>query len=79
MATHDLKRTLYSILLAILVAGAVAVAALAYAVSQAGYWLEAPGRQPAPVDAIIVLGGDDGERSLRALELYRGGDRKSVV
>jgi len=78
-ATHTVKRTFLWILLAFTVAGAVAAAALAYAISRAGYWLEAAGHPPARTDAIIILGGNDGDRTLRALELYRGGYAAKIV
>jgi len=67
------------ILLAILLASVVAAAALAYAVSRAGYWLEAPAQAPEHADAIVVLGGNDGDRALRALALYRGGFAPKIV
>lgn len=79
MASRDITCTLRSILLAFAAAGAVAATTIAYAVSQAGYWLEAPGQRPAPADAIVVLGGDDGERSTRALGLYRDGYAPTIV
>jgi uncharacterized SAM-binding protein YcdF (DUF218 family) len=65
------RHTLAWVLLLLLLLGAVVAAAGAYAVSRAGYWLDAPGRSPAPADAIVVLGGDDGGRLARALLLYR--------
>ncbi len=42
----------------------VAAAFLAYGGSKAGYWLEAAGQAPEKANAIVVLGGDNGERSL---------------
>ena len=62
-------------------AGVTLLAALllAYAGSKAGYWLEAPGRAPEKANAIVVLGGDDGERSLRAQALYREGYAPIIV
>jgi uncharacterized SAM-binding protein YcdF (DUF218 family) len=74
-----MKRTLLWILLAFAVVGAAAAAVLAYAVTQAGYWLEAPGQAPKRADAIVVLGGDDGDRALRALALYREGYAPTIV
>src|SRR5215471_16736470 len=56
-----------------------AIAALAYAVSRAGYWLEAPAAAPVRADAIVVLGGNDGDRALRALDLYRDGYAAHIV
>ena len=79
MPTYSTRRTLLWILLSFVIAGAVAAAALAYAVSRAGYWLEAPGQAPAPADAIIILGGNDGDRALRALALYRDGYAPRIV
>jgi len=70
-----MKRTLLWLLLIF----AVAALALAYAVSRAGYWLEAPGRSPERADAIVILGGDDGDRSLRGLALYREGYARTIV
>src|SRR5277367_1665954 len=49
------------------------VGAAVYAIRQAGYWLQAPGQTPVRADAIVILGGDDGDRARRALELYRDG------
>src|SRR5450631_3882983 len=69
MPTLSVKRALLWILLAFV----IAAAAFAYAVSRAGYWLEAPAQAPAHADAIVVLGGNDGDRALRALGLYREG------
>ena len=39
----------------------------------AGSFLEAPAQKPVTSDAAFVLGGDDGERGLRAAELHQGG------
>src|SRR5208283_3124170 len=52
---------------------AACAAAAVYAIRHAGYWLQAPAQVPVRADAIIILGGDDGARALRALELYRDG------
>jgi uncharacterized SAM-binding protein YcdF (DUF218 family) len=62
-----------------LLVGVVAAAAGAYAVSRAGYWLEAPARAPAPADAIVVRGGDDGGRLTRGLALYRARYAPTIV
>jgi uncharacterized SAM-binding protein YcdF (DUF218 family) len=67
------------IALSFAIAGAAAVAVLAYAASRAGYWLEAPRQSPRPADAIVVLGGNDGDRALRALALYRDGYAPTIV
>jgi uncharacterized SAM-binding protein YcdF (DUF218 family) len=79
MATHSIKHTFLWILLAFIVVGAVAATALAYAISRAGYWLEAAGGPPVRADAIIILGGNDGDRTLRALALYREGYATKIV
>ena len=75
MSPPFLKRALLGILLAI----AIVFAALAYAVSRAGYWLEAPAMPPVRADAIVVLGGNDGDRALRALGLFREGYAPKIV
>ncbi len=51
----------------------VVVVALAIVGAYAGRWLSSPAQAPRPADAIVVLGGDEGDRALRALELYRSG------
>jgi uncharacterized SAM-binding protein YcdF (DUF218 family) len=79
MRSARIKHTVLWILLAFALVGAVSAALLAYAISKAGFWLEAPGRAPAHANAIVVLGGDDGERSLRALSLYREGYASTIV
>ncbi len=66
-------------LLGILLAFVIAAAALAWMVSRAGYWLEAPAMAPVRADAIVVLGGNDGDRALRALGLYREGYAPKIV
>ncbi len=58
---------------------AAMAAATAYAIARAGFWLQAPAQTPVRADAIVVLGGDDGDRALRALELFRGGYAPLVV
>ena len=79
MRSHSFRQTFLWILLAFGIVGTVAAVLLAYAVTKAGYWLEAPGRAPTPADAIVVLGGDDGDRALRALALYREGYAPTIV
>lgn len=54
------------------VVAACAVGAV-YAIRHAGYWLQAPAQAPVPADAIVILGGDDGARAQRALEIYHDG------
>jgi uncharacterized SAM-binding protein YcdF (DUF218 family) len=48
-------------------------AAAVYAIRHAGYWLQAPAQAPGRADAIVILGGDDGDRAWCALQLYRDG------
>ena len=79
MPAHPNRRTLLRILLWLALAGALAITVLAYAVSRAGYWLEAPAQLPTSADAIVVLGGNDGDRALRALALYRDGYAPKIV
>jgi len=79
MLTHSTRRTLLTVLLSFAFVGAAAIAVLAFVVLRAGYWLEAPGSPPARADAIIVLGGNDGDRALRALDLYRDGYAPKIV
>jgi uncharacterized SAM-binding protein YcdF (DUF218 family) len=66
-------------LLLIPLAFVIAAAAFAWMVSRAGYWLEAPAMPPVRADAIVVLGGNDGDRALRALGLYRAGYAPKIV
>ena len=66
-------------LIAILVAFVVGLAALAYGISRAGYWLQAPAQAPVRADAIVVLGGNDGDRALRALGLFKQGFAPRIV
>ena len=70
-----LKRVLLGTLLAIL----LLAAAFAYAISRAGYWLQAPAQAPVHADAIVVLGGNDGDRSLRALGLFKERYARQIV
>ena len=79
MPSSKIKHTLLWILLAFAITGVLGAGLLAYAGSRAGYWLEAPGRSPERANAIVVLGGDDGERSLRAQELYHEGYAPIIV
>ena len=69
------KRALVGILLLFV----IAAAALAYGISRAGYWLQAPAQAPVHADAIVVLGGNDGDRALRALELFKAGYAPKIV
>ena len=57
----------------------IAALLLAYAGSKAGSWLEAPGQAPEKSNAIVVLGGDDGERSMHAQALYHEGYAPIIV
>ncbi len=79
MRSNTIKHTVFWILAAFAFAGAVVAALLAYGVSKAGYWLEAPARSPERANAIVILGGDNGERSLRALALYGDGYAPIIV
>lgn len=74
-----MSRAFVRILLAVALVGAVAAAGIAFIVASAGYWLEAPAQVPHRADAIVILGGDEGDRALRALELYRGGYAPTLV
>ena len=67
------------ILLWFALGAAALAAAAAYAWVGAGRWLEAPAQTPRRADAIVVLGGDEGDRALRAAELYRAGFAPVVV
>ena len=69
------KRALIGILLVF----AIAAAALVYGISRAGYWLQAPAQAPVHADAIVVLGGNDGDRASRALELFKAGYAPKIV
>ena len=69
------KRALVGILLVF----AIAVVAFAYGFSRAGYWLQAPAQAPVHADAIVVLGGNDGDRALRALGLFKEGYAPKIV
>ena len=79
MPSHKVKHILSWIVVAFASVTLVAALLVAYAGSKAGYWLEAPGRAPEKANAIIVLGGDDGERSLRAQALYHEGYAPIIV
>ena len=79
MPSPKVKHTLLWILAAFASVAAIAAALLAYGVSKAGYWLEAAGQAPAKANAIVVLGGDNGERSLKAQALYHDGYAPIIV
>lgn len=79
MLSPSTRRTLLAVLLSFALAGAIGAAALAFAASRAGYWLQAPAQAPIRADAIVVLGGNDGDRALRALALYREGRAPRIV
>jgi uncharacterized SAM-binding protein YcdF (DUF218 family) len=74
-----MKRTLVCVLVSLAIASAVAVAGLAVVALGAGHWLESPGQSPRRADAVVVLGGNDGDRALRALEVYRDGFAPTIV
>src|SRR6516165_11587068 len=79
MPSDKVKNTLLWIVAAFASVALVAALGLAYAGSKAGYWLEAPGRPPEKANAIVVLGGDGGERSRRAQALYHEGYAPIIV
>ncbi len=74
-----MKRILLRILLWLAVTGGVVAAVLAFVGLYAGAWLAAPAQPPRRADAIVALGGDDGDRALRALGLYREGYAPTLV
>jgi uncharacterized SAM-binding protein YcdF (DUF218 family) len=53
--------------------------AVAAGIVGAGNFLEAPGRSPAKADLLAALGGDNGARADRVLELYRKGIAPRVL
>jgi uncharacterized SAM-binding protein YcdF (DUF218 family) len=53
--------------------------ALALAFLGAGHFLESPGQAPVKADLIFALGGDNGARADRVLELYRKGLAPKVL
>ena len=79
MPSPKVKHTLLWILATFASVAAIAAALLTYGVSKAGYWLEAAGQAPAKANAIVVLGGDNGERSLKAQALYHDGYARIIV
>jgi len=79
MPSHKVKHALLWIVIAFALVGAIGTALLAFGISKAAYWLEAPGGPPEKANAIVVLGGDDGERSLRAQALYHEGYAPTIV
>lgn len=52
---------------------AVLLAAVVVAFGQAGYFLSSPAQRPERADLMVVLGGDDGDRSVTAARLYGQG------
>lgn len=64
------RRTIAVWLVAIVLAGVIALSACFLG---AGHFLEAPVQPPARADLIFALGGDNGGRAARVLELYRKG------
>lgn len=67
------------VLIGILLAFALGAAALVYGIARAGYWLQAAAQTPVHADAIIVLGGNDGDRAQRAADLYKAGYAPKLV
>jgi len=57
----------------------LAAAALVLALRGAGHFLEAPAQAPAKADLIFSLGGDNGGRADRGLELYRAGFAPKIL
>lgn len=49
------------------------VVGLGAAFLRAGYFLEGPAQAPSKADLIAALGGDNGARAVRVLEIYRAG------
>lgn len=68
-------RRLRAVILAIF----VLLAGLAAALSQCGHWLAAPAHPAVDADVIVVLGGDSGDRALKAVELYRAGRARHLI
>ena len=64
------RRTLLGWLVAGLLLGA---SALVFAFLAAAHFLAAPAQPPVQADLIFLLGGDNGGRAVRVLELYRKG------
>ena len=79
MPSPKVKHTLLWIFAAFAGVAIIAAALLAYGASKAGYWLEAAGQAPEKANAIVVLGGDNGERSLKAQALYHDGYAPLIV
>ena len=79
MPSHNVKHTLFWIVAVFASVTLVAVILLAYAGTKAGYWLEVGAGAPERADAIVILGGNDGDRALRALGLYREGYAPRIV
>ncbi len=67
------------VLLSCAIATAAAIGSLILMALGAGHWLEAPGQSPRRADAVVVLGGNDGDRAVRALDVYRGGYAPLIV
>jgi uncharacterized SAM-binding protein YcdF (DUF218 family) len=55
------------------IAGLALIAGFGFAFINAANFLEAPAQAPVISDAAFVLGGDSGDRTLRAAELHREG------
>ena len=65
MPSHKVNHTLLWIVSRSRWSRSIAALLLPMRDPKAGYWLEARGQPPEKANAIVVLGGDDGERSLR--------------
>ncbi len=46
---------------------------------RAGVFLSSPARQPVKADAMVILGGDAGARTLKGIELYKKGYAARVI
>lgn len=57
----------------------LAVMVLVFAIFKLGYWLSAPSTEPAKADIIVVLGGDNGERTMLAASLYQKGYANRIL
>ncbi len=64
------------LLTCVLLAAAGLIAAFFFG---AGYYLQAPAREPVAADLLVALGGDNGARAVRVLELYQKGFGPKVL
>jgi len=47
--------------------------------SRSGIFLSSPAQQPLPADAIVILGGDGGARTLRGIDIYQQGLSRHII